>query len=67
MDDGGSSFTNWDQGLPDGGDSQNCMEMYIDGIWNDFPCDSDGLAVVGLAVCSKRITNATAATKNARA
>ena len=55
VDEGGSSFTNWYPGRPDGGDSENCMHMYYDdGTWNDNFCDHG----IYVAVCSKRITTA---------
>ena len=60
MDDGGSSFTNWYTGEPDGGDSQNCMHMNNDiyeGSWNDIACNVI-IDAIDAAVCSKRITTA---------
>ena len=62
MDDGGSSFTNWYTGEPDGGDSQNCMAMSwyegnYEGSWNDIACNVI-IDAIDAAVCSKRITTA---------
>jgi len=43
------SFTNWESGEPNGGTSENCVEMYHDGaaphihgIWNDLDCSFTG-------------------------
>lgn len=32
-------FTNWESGEPNGGDSENCLEQYSSGRWNDAYCD----------------------------
>jgi len=39
------SFTNWESGEPNGGSSENCVQLYSQGTWNDAACDStDNLA-----------------------
>lgn len=40
--DGGEqiAYTNWASGEPNNADSEQCAEMYSDGVWNDMPCDS---------------------------
>ena len=33
------SFTNWGDGQPNGGDTENCLAMDdTDGTWHDYPC-----------------------------
>jgi len=62
VDDGGS-YTNWEPGQPNEGESANCMYMwYDDGTWYDYSCDAyDGPYY---AVCSKPIASAAAAAHN---
>ncbi|XP_043840148.1 pulmonary surfactant-associated protein A-like [Dromiciops gliroides] len=38
-------YTNWYAGTPDGQGSENCVEMYTDGTWNDRACSKSRLAV----------------------
>ncbi|XP_020833033.1 pulmonary surfactant-associated protein A-like [Phascolarctos cinereus] len=39
------NYTNWYSGTPDGQGSENCVEMYTDGTWNDRYCSKSRLAV----------------------
>ncbi|XP_036592297.1 pulmonary surfactant-associated protein A-like [Trichosurus vulpecula] len=39
------NYTNWYEGSPDGGGTENCVEMYTDGTWNDRYCYKSRLAV----------------------
>ncbi|XP_068924504.1 pulmonary surfactant-associated protein A-like [Petaurus breviceps papuanus] len=39
------NYTNWYSGTPDGEGSENCVEMYADGTWNDKYCSKSRLAI----------------------
>ncbi|XP_072484101.1 pulmonary surfactant-associated protein A-like isoform X2 [Notamacropus eugenii] len=39
------NYTNWYKGTPDGAGSENCVEMYTDGTWNDRYCYKSRLTV----------------------
>ena len=44
--DANGSFTKWDAGQPNGGESENCMWMAsVDGTWGDYSCDETLTAV----------------------
>ena len=38
----GFTYTNWNQGEPNGLDSENCVHMWADesDVWNDVSCDA---------------------------
>ncbi|XP_027717127.1 pulmonary surfactant-associated protein A-like isoform X2 [Vombatus ursinus] len=39
------NYTNWYAGMPDGQGSENCVEMYTDGTWNDKYCSKSRLTI----------------------
>lgn len=38
-------YTNWQIGEPNGDNTINCAEIYLDGTWNDISCDELKLAL----------------------
>ncbi|XP_074152776.1 pulmonary surfactant-associated protein A-like [Sminthopsis crassicaudata] len=38
-------YSNWYSGTPDGQGSENCVEMYTDGTWNDRSCSKNRLTL----------------------
>ncbi|XP_051837929.1 pulmonary surfactant-associated protein A-like isoform X2 [Antechinus flavipes] len=38
-------YSNWYSGTPDGQGSENCVEMYTDGTWNDRSCSKSRLTL----------------------
>lgn len=39
------NYTNWYEGEPKGQGTENCVEMYTDGQWNDRNCEKYRLAI----------------------
>ena len=35
------TYTNWGHGQPDGNTNENCIEIWLNGEWNDAPCSHD--------------------------
>lgn len=33
------SYTNWNREEPNGGQRENCINVYYNGVWNDAPCN----------------------------
>ncbi|MEO6904397.1 MAG: PKD domain-containing protein [Bacteroidia bacterium] len=57
-------YTNWNAGEPNNyGGNENCVQIFANGLWNDFPCSSgNSRSIIEVSLCPETVAKTTAST-----